>query len=352
MNSFSLSQMGWKPFFQQQLSLTEWEQNIPARIMAQHRSGFVLISERGESHLSITPNLPTLTVGDWILLNQEMQFFRLLDRNSLFSRKAAGNKVSEQMLASNIDTVFIVCSLNQNFNLNRIERYLSLVKEASVQAVVVLTKRDCCISVEDYLQQVRSIDPLLIVEAVNSLDSVSVSVLSDWCDIGQTIAFLGSSGVGKSTLINTLMTDQVRNTGSIRNEDAKGRHTTTGRSLHFMPTGAILMDTPGMRELQLFDCESGINEVFSDISQLAMQCQFSDCRHETEPGCAVLVAIETGEIEQRRLFNYNKMLKEQAFNSASLGEKRAKDRALGRFYRTVQKESHQLKKNSLQRKKR
>jgi len=345
-NSISLSQLGWTAFFQQQINLGEWETRIPARIIQHHRSVYGLLSETGLVQLEITTNLPKMTVGDWVLVNQQQQFIRLLERSSLFSRKAVGTKLERQLIAANIDTVFVVCSLNQNFNLNRIERYLSLVNDAGVQPVVVLTKSDLCDNPEDYTNQIRTTDPMLMVEAVNSLNSDSLRGLKPWCETGQTIAFLGSSGVGKSTLINTLMGNQEQTTGSIRDQDGKGRHTTTERSLHFIPNGGILLDTPGMRELQIADCEQGLNETFADITELSSQCQFSDCQHQSEPGCAVTEAINNGLLEPRRLNNYLKMMREQAFNSASLAEKRARDKGLTRYYRSVQKENRKWRKSN------
>jgi ribosome biogenesis GTPase len=285
-----------------------------------------------------------MVVGDWVLLAADGTFIRLPERLSLFSRKAAGSKVATQNIAANVDTVFIVDSLNSNFNLNRIERYLVLAHDAGVEPVVVLTKADTAADPQHYVQQVQALDRMLMVEAVNALDPASVSVLSDWCGSGKTVAFLGSSGVGKSTLINTLSGQTEQETGTIREQDAKGRHTTTARSLHFIPGGGMLLDTPGMRELQLAACEQGIEETFAEISELAAQCRFSDCRHRNEPGCMIQKAIHAGELDQRRLDNYLKLLREQALNGATLAEKRAKDKSLGKMYRSVQAESTRLKK--------
>lgn len=341
---FYLSQMGWTPFFQQQLSLEQWENYQIGRVCAVHRAHIEVLTERSGNHsLHVTSGMSDITVGDWILFDDEGHYKQTLERLSLFSRKSAGSKVGLQMIAANVNTVFVVCSLNNNFNLSRIERYLALANEAGVTPVVVLTKADCCDSPQDYVAQVRSVDPMLMVEAVNALDSDSIKPLEQWCTNGKTVAFMGSSGVGKSTLVNTLLGDIAQSTSAAREDDSRGRHTTTSRSLHLMPTGGLLLDTPGMRELQLADCEKGIEGTFSEITELANSCQFSDCQHQSEPGCAVQAAIESGELDQRRLLNYFKLLKEQARNGATLAEQRSKDRNLSRMYRNVQSQARQHK---------
>jgi len=333
---YSLTQFGWKPFFQQQLSLEDLEAFTVARVAGQERSLLHLLAKGGRLILPVTPSMPAITVGDWILLDDESRFSRLLERYSLFSRKAAGTKVSTQLVGSNIDTVFIVSSLNQDFNLNRLERYLALAKDAGVTPVIVLTKIDCCDNPQEMIEKAQSLDPMIEAIAVNSLDAQSVNNLKTWCKTGNTVAFLGSSGVGKSTLINTLAGMEIQLTNTIRDDDDKGRHTTTGRSLHLLSGGGLLLDTPGMRELQLADCEQGIEETFPEIVELAAHCRFSDCSHEGEPDCAVRAAIASGQLEERRLSNYQKLMREQAFNNATLAEKRARDRELGRYYRSVQ----------------
>lgn len=345
MNSkFTLPQLGWQPYFQQQLTLEDYEQNRIARVSAHHRSGYELLCEQGLTSLPIHHSLPHMTVGDWILIDSSNQFVRLLERSSLFRRKAAGPKATEQFIASNIDTVFVVCSLNQDFNLSRIERYLSIAHEAEVEAVVILTKADLCSDVDEKKAQVQALDKMLMIEVVNALDSDSTKGLLSWCKQSKTVAFLGSSGVGKSTLVNTLLNNNLQSTGSIREDDSKGRHTTTSRTLHMMPSGALLLDTPGMRELQLTDCESGVAETFADIEDIAGQCRFSDCLHQSEPGCAIQKALDAGTIDPRRVENYFKLMREQARNTATISEQRAHGKQLSKMYRTVAKESRSMKK--------
>ncbi|MBV7262366.1 ribosome small subunit-dependent GTPase A [Photobacterium sp. WH24] len=334
--TYSLQKLGWKPYFQQLLSLDEWDQMKPARVCALHRNRLDVFSEHGHLSIPVLPNMPELAVGDWILLSGEDHFVRLLERFSRFWRKAAGSKIEEQLIASNVDTVFIVCSLNQDFNLSRIERYLALAHQSGVEPVIVLSKADCVDDPTLFVEQVRHIDNMLLVEYVNGLDRDSVAKLAPWCRTGKTVAFLGSSGAGKSTLVNTLLATETQQTASIREEDSKGRHTTTARSLHLMQGGGLLLDTPGMRELQLADCSEGLSTTFADIETLAEQCRFGDCAHQYEPGCAVLAAIESGALEERRLRNYLKLNREVTFNTASIAEKRAKSKQLGRMYRTIQ----------------
>jgi ribosome biogenesis GTPase len=329
-NNLTLVQLGWRPFFQQQLGLEEWE--FPAvRVIAQHRDRLELLGEGSELGLDLHPGMPAITVGDWLLLTPEGRFGQLLERQSLFRRKAAGSKVTEQLIAANVDTLFIVTSLNEDFNLSRIERYLSLANEAGTEPVVILSKMDLCDDPESLCRQVQALDPLLMVETINCLDADEIHKLTPWCGTGKTVALMGSSGVGKSTLVNTLLGEKVQLTGAIREDDSKGRHVTTGRSLHLMPHGGLLLDTPGMRELQLMDCDEGVRATFSDINSLAEQCRFGNCQHESEPGCAVQDAISRGELEVRRLSSFQKLKREQAFNSATLAEKRARDKKFGKM---------------------
>lgn len=335
--------LGWVPFFQQQITLAEHDECQPARVTEQHRSEVEIYAAEGAAVCPITASMPLLTVGDWILVSTDGRFQRLLERKTSFRRRAAGSAANEQILAANVDTAFVLCSLNADFNLNRIERYLSLIHEAGAEPVIVLSKVDLCDDPQSYQQQVQSLDNSLCVVSINALDADSSSILQPWCRPGNTIVLLGSSGVGKSTLANTLRVEAAQDTGAIREDDGKGRHTTTRRSLLMLPTGAMLIDTPGLRELQMTDFDAGIAATFADIKQLARHCRFSDCGHETEPDCAVKKAIADSRLQPRRLQNYLKLKREQGLYESTIAERRAADRALGKFYKRTMAESRKIK---------
>ncbi len=343
-STYSINQIGWNNLFQQQLTLDDLEHNQMARVSEHHRSGYTLLSEQGAISLAIHKALPSMTVGDWVVLDAQGQFIRLLERQSLFSRKAAGEKVAEQLIAANVTTVFIVCSLNDDFNLNRIERYLAIAHDADVEPVVVLTKADLCSDAEEKRASVQALDPMLFIETLDARDANQCHQLSSWCKQGKTVAFMGSSGVGKSTLVNGLLGEDTQLTGAIREDDSKGRHTTTSRSLHILQTGGVLIDTPGMREIQIHDCADGVEQTFGDVQATIERCRFSDCKHQNEPGCAVIRALESGELDPRRVNNYQKLMREQAWNGASLAEQRSKSKQFTKFARSVQNENRSRKK--------
>jgi ribosome biogenesis GTPase len=244
-------------------------------------------------------------------------------------------------MAANVDTLFVVTSCNQEFNLSRLERYLALALDAGVEPVVILTKVDLAADLEEFRSQARTLRPGLAIEAVNAKDAGVINTLKPWCGSGQTVALVGSSGVGKSTLVNTLSSARVQETAATRETDAKGRHTTTSRSLHLLPEGGLLLDSPGLRELQLSDCEAGVATLFEEIEAVARNCRFNDCRHQGETGCAVAAAVECNELDLRRLDNYLKLRAEQERSSETLLEKRRKDKNLGKMYKRVQAWKHQ-----------
>lgn len=342
-NFTSLGRLGWQAYFQQQLSLDEWDNAIPARVIEQNKSEITVSTGSDTFNIALLATMPEMIVGDWLILDSQQHILRLLDRKTCFSRKSAGSKLKKQLISANVDVAFIMSSMNDDFNLNRLERFLSLVNESGAEPVVLLSKSDQAATPESFVEQIQQLDPFLTVEAVNCLDRESVNKLSPWLKEGATIAALGTSGVGKSTLVNTLLGEYRQSTGDIREDDYKGRHTTTRRSLIALDSGAVILDTPGMREIQLADCKEGIAATFSDILVFSEQCKFSDCQHQSEPGCAVQEAIKSGEIDQRRLNNYLKLLREESLNSASLSERRANDKALGKFYKKTLSQAKEFK---------
>lgn len=331
----TLDALGWRSFFAQQTHVDELAETPPVRIVEVHRNGLRVL---GDGIDRTIPPGPDATIGDWLLLDSERPgASRVLERTSLIKRRAPGTGRKEQLIAANIDIAFIVTSCNDDFNVARLERYVALALEADITPVIVLTKTDLCPSHRHYLKAAGELSRSVAVVALDARGEEPKTRLADWCTPGATVACLGSSGVGKSTLANALMGTSSIKTQSIREDDAKGRHTTTRRQLHPMPNGCLMLDTPGMRELQLTDAASGIDDVFADIHRLSTRCRFNDCRHETEPGCAVQKALEAGEIDAARVQRWRKLKAEDAFNSASLAERRAKDKAFGKMVREIMK---------------
>ncbi|CAN5132649.1 ribosome small subunit-dependent GTPase A [soil metagenome] len=325
--NYSLAELGWRPFFALQVSSEEDSRYFPVRVMAVHR-GKIAVAGAGSDYL-IPPHMPDAsgsedypTVGDWLLIDREMlQPMRVLDRANLFKRLAPGHDRKAQLIAANVDTLFIVASCNHDFNVARLERYLVLAREVDVEPVVILTKTDLTDTPEVFVAAARGLQPGLLVETVNARDPASVAGLAKWCGMGETVALLGSSGVGKSTLVNTLRDSSSIATQAIRKADDTGRHTTTVRQMHRLDQGGWLLDTPGMRELQLTDAGAGLAEVFDDFVLAARDCRFSNCTHEVEPGCAVQLAVAAGTLSSVRLDRWRKLATEDNLNNTSLAQR-------------------------------
>lgn len=332
LNISALKLLGWNDFFQEQLSAAELEGTCPGRVIEVHRGELIVSTGEQEVTVFVTRSMikeqeDEITVGDWLLLSLlNGEFIRLLDRSSLIRRLSAGDASAEQMVAANIDTLFIVTSCNDDFNLSRLERYLAFAFGADIRAVIVLTKIDTCDNPDDYETEARTLGSDINVEMVNAEDETTLGGLKSWCKPGHTVALLGSSGVGKSTLVNALGAERQK-IGAIREDDSKGRHTTTHRSLLPLGNGALLLDSPGIRSLGVVDSDTGLAEVFKDVVALTAECRFSDCQHEREPGCAIKAALDDGSLSERRLENYKKLICEQEQLAAKHSVRRKKDKA-------------------------
>ncbi|OGI28340.1 MAG: ribosome small subunit-dependent GTPase A, partial [Candidatus Melainabacteria bacterium RIFOXYA12_FULL_32_12] len=269
------------------------------------------------------------SVGDWVLFeyidNENKAIIQsILPRRSKFSRKVAGKETQEQVIASNVDFAFIVCALNYDFNLRRIERYLSLIWQSGATPVVVLTKTDLCPDVQSKISEVENIAFGVDIHAISNVSTEGIEALQKYFINDKTIVLLGSSGVGKSSLINNLTKENIMKTNELRSNIEKGRHTTTHKQMIILPEGGLIIDTPGIRELQLWDAEDGISQTFNDIEDIAKSCKFNDCKHTNEPGCAVKKAIKDGLLELNRLENYLKVQKEQEYLTSRQSQSAAK----------------------------
>jgi ribosome biogenesis GTPase / thiamine phosphate phosphatase len=340
---FSLQQLGWRNFYSQQLTLSDLEAYLPARVASVHRSGVAALCERGWVDLVVPRDMQgsgvgsVLTVGDWVLVDRGApRLTRRLDRWSAIVRLAAGSEAQPQAIAANIDTLFVVTSCDHDFNPSRLERYMAVALDAGVDAVIVLTKADLCGNPSDYVRRAAGSAPRAEVVALNATLPSECRLLDPWLGSGQTVAFVGSSGVGKSTLVNALTGADLQATAATRADDSRGRHTTTARQLIPMPGDAWLIDTPGMRELKIGAVESGVDLAFAEVATLASECRFRDCGHVDDDGCALRAAVTDGCLEARRLESYLKLQREAARAARALHERRDSERRTGKLYKAIQ----------------
>jgi len=334
-----LDKLGWRPFFQQQLDPNELSTCYPARIAQIHRNHCVIWSSRGEQRLDVGvfPDPGDLAVGDWLLMPATgKRPVRMLTRQTKLARKETGHGTAEQLIAANVDTLFIVTSCNEDFNLARLERYLALASGAGVTPVIILTKADLVEDATPFKTAARRLHPEVAIECVDARHAAQLVLLRPWCTTGKTVALVGSSGVGKSTLINNLAEAQQA-TAAARAGDDKGRHTTTSRSLHPLKDGGMLVDTPGMREFQLAAGAQNIEDAFPEVSALLGRCKFNDCRHQGEAGCAIQAAIESGFLDARRWQSYLTLRAEQRNTSPSSAAKASNARSTGPRPKPVRK---------------
>lgn len=294
------------------------------RVALEHRGAYRLLTPTGELSAEIAGQFRHQTadsqsfpaVGDWVVVQRQDEgthavIHAVLPRQSEFVRKAAGGKTEGQVVAANVDTVFLVTGLDGDFNLRRLERYLVAAWESRAVPVVVLNKADTCSDLDELVDQAASVAIGVPVHAVSAATGAGLEQLEPYLGPGQTVALIGSSGVGKSTLTNHFLGVPHQATQTVREDDSRGRHTTTGRHLLPLPSGALLIDTPGMRELQLWTTSEGLEATFADIEELAEDCRFRDCRHQGEPGCAVEGAVAAGDLSGDRLHSYHKLQREQ-----------------------------------------
>jgi len=355
----NLEHLGWNEYWQEQKKQTPYRVEPVARVARVDKGGAVLRTQSGtlrgllSSRMLDREQATRPSVGDWIIYvpfsDEEGLILEVLNRAHTISRKSAGRSTQEQVLAANLDRVFVVSSMNEDFNPNRLERFLAMAWQSGAQPVVLLTKADTCADPESYAEALQTVAPGVDHYLTSAVDESGLDAVRALVGPGTTSVFVGSSGVGKSTLINALAGEEVMATAGIREQDGKGRHTTTHRELILLPTGGVVIDTPGVRELGLWASETALDNTFSEIEAMSANCRFADCTHDREPACAVQGAVATGLLEQRRLDSFHKMVREmQNLQERTSQDQRwktkVKNRSFGRLIKDAKRMNNTARK--------
>ena len=340
-----LQEFGWNASWQEAFAPHAASGLAAARILVEHRGRYDVATETGELSAEVTGRLhggaimrsDLPAVGDFVALRLPSgkgpaMIEAVLPRKAAFVRKAAGNITDDQVVAANIDTVFVVDALDHSFNLRRSERFLSLALESGAAPVIILSKADVSCDRAARFEEMQAVAAGVPIHVISTRARTGLEQLDPYLQPGCTVCLIGPSGVGKSTLVNEILGHDLQRTQAVRGSDDHGRHTTTGRHLFLLPRGGMLIDTPGMRELQLWYSEAGVETAFEDITALASQCRFNNCRHEAEPGCAVRAAIERGELDPKRVASHAKMVGElrRAESAQDMRERRRRKLGLKR----------------------
>ncbi|MBI4951223.1 MAG: ribosome small subunit-dependent GTPase A [Myxococcales bacterium] len=331
---YQLSRLGFGPFFERQLEPVGGDELIVARVAAEHRGAYEVWAATGSGRARLAGRLRLELadagapgVGDWVVVGDAPDrehttvIERVLERRTVFARGAAGREARAQVVAANVDLVFAVCGLDADFNLRRIERYLARIWASGAEPRVILNKADVCDDLDGRVAEVERHCCAVPIHVTSALRAEGIEAVRACLRDGTTAALVGSSGAGKSTLVNALLGERRMRTGEVRASDGRGCHVTTHRQLVLVPSGGLLLDTPGMRELELLDDE-GIETVFGDVAALAGTCRFRNCRHDTEPGCAVTEAVEAGGLEAERFLHFRKLEREAQANELRHDEHR------------------------------